>query len=71
MKTLSKNDLRMTRGGGTTPDENATIVSLVAATWPGPKGADGFFAPPPGSIALFAELNGLTVSEVVAILNSL
>ena len=68
MKTLSKDDLRMTRGGGTIPNSNATIVAVVAATWPGPNGP---FPPPPGSIALFAELNGLSVKEVVAILNSL
>jgi hypothetical protein len=68
MKTLSRDDLRRTRGGGTVPDENGSIVALVAATWPGP---DSPFPPPPGAIALFAELNGLSVSEVVAILNGL
>jgi hypothetical protein len=68
VKLLSNDELKRTRGGGTVPNSNASIVALVAATWPGP---DSVFAPPPGSIALFAELNGVTVAEVVAILNSL
>ena len=70
MKTLSKDDLRRTRGGGTLPNSNSTFVALVAATWPGPKGAGGIFAPPPGSIALAAELEGLSVKDVVALFNS-
>ena len=70
MKTLTKHDMRQTRGGGTEPNHHASIVGFVAATWPGPHGAGGIFAPPPGSVALFAELIGLSVSETVALLRS-
>ena len=68
MKNLTKSEMRLTRGGGTAPNANASIVALVAATWPGP---DSPFPPPPGAIALFAELNGLSVKDVVAVLNGL
>ena len=64
MDTLSKRTMRQTRGGGTTPNSNAAIQAQISATWPGPKGLGGFFAPPPGSFALFADLNGLTVKEL-------
>jgi hypothetical protein len=53
--------MRQTRGGGTQPNANAAIQAQIAATWPGPKSV---FAPPPGSLALFAELNGLSVKEL-------
>ena len=70
MKTLSNDTMRQARGGGTIPNDNSGFVALVAATWPGPKGAGGIFAPPPGSIALAAELSGLSVKDVVALFQS-
>ena len=68
MKTLSKDDLRMTRGGGTTPNSNAAIQAQIAATWPGPG---SIFAPPPGSFALFAQLTGRTVKELQEFIRTL
>ena len=68
---LTASQMDQITAAGTVPNSNSSFVAQVAATWPGPKGAGGFFAPPPGSIALFAELTGMSVSEVVAFLNSL
>ena len=68
MKTLSKDDLRMTRGGGTTPNSNAAIQAQISATWPG---VGSFFAPPPGALAKFAEFNGLTVKELQELIRTL
>lgn len=65
MKSLSKRDMCLTRGGGTAPNENAAFQGQVAASWPGP---DSPFPPPPGSFALFAELNGLSVKEIQEII---
>ena len=65
MKQLSKRDMRVTRGGGTQPDANAAIQAQIAATWP-----SDIFTPPPGSLALFAELNGLSVKELQEIFNA-
>ena len=68
MESLSKQAMRQTRGGGTLPDDHAAIAGIISATWPGP---DSPFPPPPGALALFAELNGLTVQELQEILRTL
>jgi len=60
--------MREIRGGGTVPNANAAFQALVAATWPGPS---SIFAPPPGSFALFAELNGLSVKEMQELIRDL
>ena len=65
MKALSKDDMRMTRGG---INSNAAIQAQIAATWPGPG---SIFAPPPGSLALFAQLTGRTVKELQEFIRTL
>ena len=65
---LTASQMDQITAAGTVPNSASSFVAQVAATWPGPTSV---LEPPPGSIALFAELNGLSVSEVVAILNSL
>ena len=68
MKNLSTREMRLTRGGGTTPNGAAAIQAQIAATWPGP---DSVFSPPPGSFALFAELTGRTVKELQEFIRTL
>ena len=68
METLSKRAMRQTRGGGTTPNSTAAIQAQISATWPGPNSV---FAPPPGSLALFAGLTGTTVKELQEFIRTL
>jgi len=67
MRKLSSDVMRQTRGGGTQPNANAAIQAQIAATWPGPKSG---FTPPPGALALFAKLNGLSVKELQELFRS-